>query len=212
MNSPHPPTGASRRRFAAVLLDRDGVINEERGHVLSKEDLRILPGVVETIAALNRDGIKIAVLTNQSSVARGLITEEQLAEIHAHMDALLAAGGAHIDFLAYSPWLDKPGLPGGVEKFLRDHPDRKPNPGMIHKACSRFSLSADEVCFLGDSSRDLECAARAGVGFFGIRSAKAPEFPDDIMLHDSLAAAIDQLYKSGFLALSSEGTSRNAVR
>lgn len=193
------PANASSRRFTAILLDRDGVINEERGHVLSKEDFHILPGVVETIARLNRDGIKVAVLTNQSSVARGLLTEEQLAEIHSHMDTLLAAGGAHIDFLAYSPWLDKPGLPGGVEKFLMDHPDRKPNPGMIHKACSLFALSADEVCFLGDSARDLESANRAGIGFLAIRSAKASEFLDDITLHDSLAAAIDHLYGHGFL-------------
>lgn len=188
------------RKLRGVFLDRDGVINRERGHVRCLQDFEILPGVPEAVARLNRAGVRVAVLTNQSGIARGILTEETLAGIHAFLGRTLAEAGARIDFLAYSPWLDRPGLPGGVERFLRDHPDRKPNPGMIDRARSELGLAKEEVCYLGDTARDREAASRAGVAFHAIRSAKAGEFEGSgVELFDSLAAWVDRAFASGWV-------------
>lgn len=191
------------RRYRAILLDRDGVINRERGHVRRLEDFEILPGVPEAIARLNEHGTLVAVLTNQSGIARGYLTEEELQSVHGHLGSVLARAGARIDYLAYSPWLDQPGLSGGVERFLRDHPDRKPNPGMLVKACRRFGIESAAACYVGDTPRDREAALRADMDFYAVRSAKADQFEKGTVIRESLAEFVDD-FLAGRLGMLSD--------
>jgi D-glycero-D-manno-heptose 1,7-bisphosphate phosphatase len=179
--------------FRGIFLDRDGVINRERGHLRSIEEFELLPGVASGIAELNRRGVKVAVLTNQSGIARGYLTVEELDQIHCHMNDLLSESGAWIDFLAYSPWLNIPDLPGGVGCYLKDHVDRKPNPGMLHNAMNYFGLSSCDVCYVGDSGRDSEAARRAGMIFFGIASSKIEELPKQSEVYPSLEMLVHSL-------------------
>ena len=79
--------------YKAILLDRDGVINRERGHVRSVNDFEMLPGVGKAIAELNKRGVKVALVTNQSGLARGLLTPIQLNAIHEEMNRQLSSGG-----------------------------------------------------------------------------------------------------------------------
>lgn len=185
--------------FRGIFLDRDGVINRERGHLRSIEEFELIPGVATGIAELNRRGVKVAVLTNQSGIARGYLTVEELDKIHSHMNVLLSESGALIDFLAYSPWLNSPDLPGGVQCYLKDHNDRKPNAGMLHGAMTYFELSASDVCYVGDSGRDFEAARRAGMAFFGIASSKIEELPKSSEVYSSLEMLINSLIDRQFL-------------
>lgn len=187
------------KRIKAVLLDRDGVINLERGHIRSVEEFEVLKGVGEAIAILNREGIKVAVLTNQSGIARGYLTEDGLEEIHLKLRDFLANEKGHLDALFYSPWLNQPELDGGVAQYLCEHPDRKPSPGMIQKALKCFNIETGEVCLVGDSGGDQEAAKRAGVSFFGVASSKVEELSKEAIVFESLLAFVEWLQGREFV-------------
>ncbi len=97
--------GARRpsKGVAGVLLDRDGVLNDQTGFVNKPEDFNLLPGAAAAVARLNRAGIPVVVVTNQGGIALGYLTEDDLAAIHDRMVELLAAEGAHIDRIYYCP-------------------------------------------------------------------------------------------------------------
>lgn len=183
-------------RYRGVFLDRDGVINKERGHVLKWDEFEFIEGVIPAIRTLNEEGIVVAILTNQSSVARGLITMKALADIHQKMNRILAENGAHIDGIYVSPWHDNLELKGGVQEFLVDHPDRKPKPGMIIRAQKDFGFESSELCYLGDSLRDQIAATAAGVDFFAIKSSKCKEFGKGEKVYPSLSNLVSQLLSS----------------
>lgn len=145
-----------------VLLDRDGVLNQDRtDYVKSTDELVVLPGAPQAVARLNRAGIKVAVVSNQSAVGRGVISQAGLDAIHASLCAHLAAHGAALDALLFAP----------------DAPDRatdrrKPGPGMLLEAMARFQASPADSVMIGDQPTDAEAARRAGVGFILVRTGK----------------------------------------
>jgi len=139
----------ARRR--AVFLDRDGTLIEERGFPVRKQDIVLLPGVGRALAALGRDGWLRIVLTNQSAVARGLLTEEQLGELHADLAAKLAGRGGAIDALYYCPH-----LPDGVALgYSHACACRKPGTGLLDQALAEHPIDLSRSAFIGDSPRDL---------------------------------------------------------
>ena len=135
-----------------VLLDRDGVINEDRADfVKTPGELVFIPKALDAIARLKGHGHRLVVATNQSCIGRGIITEEQLAAIHGKLiDALARAGGRLDDIIVApdAPW-------AATER-------RKPGPGMLIEAMRKFGHSAADTVFIGDSARDLEAAKAAG--------------------------------------------------
>lgn len=144
----------------AVIFDRDGVLIEDTGYPHLPEDLRWRAGAIEAVAYLNRNNILALVATNQSGVARGYFTEEDVVRFHALMQEQLAAAGAHIDAYYYCPFH----ADAVVEKYRRaDHPDRKPNPGMVLRALGDNAVRANEAVLIGDRESDLIAATRAGV-------------------------------------------------
>jgi D-glycero-D-manno-heptose 1,7-bisphosphate phosphatase len=145
---------------AAAILDRDGVLNVDHGYVGDPDRLEWIPGAISAVKRLNDAGLLVIVATNQSGVARGLFTLADLERVHEKMGADLAAAGAHIDAFYVCPYL--PDAP--VAAFAHpDHPDRKPNPGMILKALAEWDLDPTRAILIGDSARDLEAGRRAGV-------------------------------------------------
>lgn len=143
----------------AAFLDRDGVINVDRGYVYRPEDLEFTPTAIDGIRMLNDAGLPVLVVTNQSGVARGLYTEADLAAFHAHLQQCLAARGAHIDAFyhcAYHP-------DGVVAEWARDHEDRKPGAGMLLRAMRDWSVGPAGSFLIGDKPSDMEAAARAGI-------------------------------------------------
>ncbi len=135
-----------------ILLDRDGVLNEERkDFVKNLDELVILPGVPEAVAKLTQAGHIIAVCTNQSGVGKGLMTEETLHIIHAHLAKIVMKEGGRIaHFFACTE------TPENATRY------RKPGPGMLEEAMRMFDAGPEATVMIGDSLRDLQAAAAAG--------------------------------------------------
>jgi D-glycero-D-manno-heptose 1,7-bisphosphate phosphatase len=162
---------------AAVLFDRDGVLNIDHGYVGEPERLEWTPGARQAVAALNRCGVLAIVVTNQSGVARGLFDLADVEALHARMQTDLAAVGAHIDAFYLCPYHAE----ARVEAFRHpDHPDRKPNPGMILRAIADWNIDPTRALVIGDKDSDLEAARRAGVAGLRFDGGDLARFLDGV--------------------------------
>lgn len=144
----------------ALLLDRDGVINHDHGYVGSIDRFDFRDGLFPFLRAVRDRGYRLAVLTNQSGVARGYYTPHDHAAVTAHMLALLKNQGIEIDLNLVC--FEHPG--GTVAPHRRESFWRKPNPGMVLEAVRRLNLDPARSAFLGDSLRDMQAATVGGIG------------------------------------------------
>lgn len=152
-----PPASPPR---PALFLDRDGVLNEDRGYVSRWEDFHWIAGAREAVAAFNQAGWLVILVTNQSGIGRGYYTEEAMHDLHARMSAELAAAGAHLDAVYFAPHHPE----AKVDAYRKsDPPDRKPNPGMILRALSDWPIDRERSVLVGDKVSDMEAASRAGI-------------------------------------------------
>lgn len=144
----------------ALFLDRDGVLNEDRGYVHRWEDFRWIAGAREAVAAFNARDWWVFVVTNQSGVGRGYYAEADVHALHARMAQDLADAGARIDAFYHCPQ-----HPEALEDRYRhpDPPDRKPNPGMLLRAMAEWPVDAARSVMVGDKAIDVEAGRRAGV-------------------------------------------------
>lgn len=148
------------QRRKAVIFDRDGVLNVDRGYVYDPEAFEWIPGARRAVRRCNEAGVLVLVATNQSGIGRGYYDEAAMHALHEQMQADLAAEGARLDAIYYCPF-----HPEAQEELYRhpDHPDRKPNPGMILRALKDWRLDPADVILVGDKDTDMEAAERAGV-------------------------------------------------
>jgi D-glycero-D-manno-heptose 1,7-bisphosphate phosphatase len=147
------------RGYPALFLDRDGAIVEETGYLHRVEDILVIPGAAEVIAAANQQSIPVIMVTNQSGIGRGYYGWTEFNSVQDAIVALLAAAGARIDAVyacAHHP---------DAKGFLAhpDHPARKPNPGMLLQAASDLGLDLKASWLVGDKANDIEAAKRAGI-------------------------------------------------
>lgn len=144
----------------AVFLDRDGTINEEVNYLRRIKDIRIFPKSIEALQKFKNLGYLNIIITNQSGIARGFLTEEELNNIHTEFRKLLNVKGSElIDDIFYSPYHSE----GIIEKYRVQSPDRKPETGMIFKAVKKYDINLEESFFIGDSYTDMKCAENSGL-------------------------------------------------
>ena len=174
-----------------VMIDRDGVLNEELGHyVMNPGELRLIPGSAAAVARINRARIPVAICTNQGGVGRGLMDQAMLDRIHEKLFAELAREGAKIDALF----------------ACTDHPEqpshrRKPEPGMLEEATRQFRSRPGTAPFIGDNLRDLEAALALGCPRHLVRTGHGKKTQADglpaavlpVRVHEDLAAAVGVL-------------------
>jgi D-glycero-D-manno-heptose 1,7-bisphosphate phosphatase len=158
------PTLSSRKATrpirSAVIFDRDGVLNVDHGYIGDPERMEWVDGARRAIRRLNESGVIVIVATNQSGVARGLFDLAAVEAVHAVMQADLTVDGARIDAFYVCPFHAE----AKDAAFAHpDHPDRKPNPGMILRAMEEWGLDPARCLVIGDKDSDLEAARRAGV-------------------------------------------------
>ncbi len=144
----------------AVFLDRDGVLIEDSGYPYRDEDLILIPGAVDAVRAINAAGWLSVIVTNQSGVARGLFSEDRMHAFNALLVERLGTLGARIDAVYACPFHAEAVDPA---YFHPDHPDRKPNPGMILRAGTEHDIDLSRSVLIGDRDSDTEAARRAEV-------------------------------------------------
>jgi D,D-heptose 1,7-bisphosphate phosphatase len=142
----------------AIFLDRDDTLIEDPGYINNPDQVRLLDGVAEALIELKGLGYKLVVVTNQSAVARGIVTEKVLGEIHDRLRQLLAERNAFLDAIYYCPFHPE----GVVPKYRKESDWRKPNPGMLHKAAEEMDIDLSQSWCIGNGSRDVEAGRRAG--------------------------------------------------
>ncbi len=153
----------------AAFLDRDGVINRDRGFVYRRADFEFIPGSVAALRALRAAGYLLVVITNQSGIARGIYSEADFHELTTHMRELLAAEGVTLDSIQYCPHLPD----ADVAQYRLDCECRKPLPGMIVAAAALLDIDPSESLLVGDRRADIEAGRAAGVGrCYLVRSGK----------------------------------------
>jgi D-glycero-D-manno-heptose 1,7-bisphosphate phosphatase len=168
-----------------VILDRDGVINEDSdAFIKSVAEWKPIPGSLEAIARLCHGGFRVFVASNQSGIGRGLLDYDALFAIHDRMQRAVADLGGRIEAIEYAP----------------DHPDRatemrKPKPGMFLDIARRLGASLDKAYAVGDSARDVEAARAAGARPVLVRTGNGRKAErdlkgnlKDVAVHDDLAA------------------------
>lgn len=142
----------------AVFLDRDGTLNEEVDYLSDPGRLVMIPGAAAAVARLNARGIPVVVVTNQSGIGRGKYGWQDFAAVMSRMETLLALEHARIDAVYASPHHEK----GQGDYAVADHPDRKPNPGMLARAAEEHGIDLARSWMVGDKDIDLEAGRRAG--------------------------------------------------
>jgi heptosyltransferase-2 len=174
-----------------IFLDRDGTLNPDPGYIKSPDQFELFRGVSEALARLKRAGARLIVVTNQSGVARGFLSREDLDAVHMKLTRLLERAGAPLDAIYFCP----------------HHPDdgcdcRKPNRGMIDQAVREWGVNLDRSYLIGDHIRDIELAKRVGARSILVTTGVVP--PEEVerlkasgpapdWIASSLAEAVDWL-------------------
>jgi D-glycero-D-manno-heptose 1,7-bisphosphate phosphatase len=153
--------GAMPARAGPILfVDRDGVLIEDRGYVGSAAQTRLYPDAAAAVAAARALGLRVAVVTNQSGIARGLYDWDGFAAVQEAIDAALAQAGTAVDAVFACAYLGE----GQAPYAIADHFWRKPNPGMILEGLRRLNGIAARSVMVGDRPRDIAAARAAGLG------------------------------------------------
>ena len=184
----------------AVFLDRDGTIIEDVGYLRHLDQIAFYPWSADAIRALNRAGLPVVLITNQSGIARGMLTEALVEEAHRRIAERLAAGGARIDAYYYCPHHPQ----GKVEPFARACDCRKPACGMIARAAADLGLDPSRSFVVGDTWLDVGAARAAGARAILVRRGRGPQHdppppPDGLhadAIVDNLAAAASWILRS----------------
>ncbi len=171
------------------ILDRDGVINfESPDYIKSPDEWIPIPGSIEAIAQLSKAGHTVVIATNQSGLARGLYDHAMLEKIHQKMIDAVESLGGKISKIYFCP----------------HHPDdncncRKPKPGMLQQIMQDFSVTADQIIFIGDSKRDYEASQAISCRFILVKTGNGKIFADklseqkNVLVFEDLANAVKYL-------------------
>jgi histidinol-phosphate phosphatase family protein len=152
----------------AVFLDRDGTINEDPGYISDPAEVVLIPKAAEALAALKKKGFKLIVISNQSGIARGIMSSEDVEKVNNKINELLLKESADIDAFY----------------FCHAHPEfstpeeckcRKPSPELVFEAARDLEIELSESYFVGDTLTDIECGKNAGLRTILVKTGKGAE-------------------------------------
>lgn len=177
-----------------VLLDRDGVINEDSdAYVKSAEEWTPIPGSLEAIARLGSAGFRVAVVSNQSGVARGFFDLAALGKMHQKFRDLLAKQGGRVEMIAFCPHAP-----------TQCCDCRKPRPGLLQSVSRRLGVALQGVPFIGDSLSDIQTARSLGMEPWLVQTGKGmhtlrqtPHELDGVKIYPDLRGIAEELIKAG---------------
>ena len=177
----------------AVFFDRDGTLIEHVSYLSDPALVRLLPGASDTLKRLRHAGFAVVLVTNQSALGRGMLTEDRLGQIHTELNRQLAVDGAAIDGIYYCP-----AVPAGDDRTIVEHPDRKPGPGMLQRAAADLKLDLSASWMVGDLISDALAGLNAGCRSILVESGQSPPgdaqaLEDRVLLLPDLTAATDAI-------------------
>lgn len=175
-----------------VILDRDGVINEDSDDYIKSVDEWVpIKGSLEAISRLKKAGYLVTVATNQSGIGRGFYSEETLRAIHDKLNSLLAQRGTAIDGIYYCP-----------HKPNDNCVCRKPKPGLLLQIAREFKIKLTETVFVGDTLTDIRAAQMAGAQPVLLKTGKGQRtldrygVPENVSVYDNLASFVREFIKN----------------
>lgn len=190
------PSGGLQQTAAAVFLDRDGVLIEDRGYVSRAEDVVIFPWTGRSLRMLSDTGYKLFVVTNQSGIGRGYYTVEDMDRVNRHIEEVLGGDGVRFERIYFAP--EAPDQPSR---------GRKPSPQFLFDARDEFGIDLKSSYMIGDKLTDIECGWNAGVARsilvrtgYGAEVEKAfrERLRDALVVDDLYAAAVWILGQAGY--------------
>jgi D,D-heptose 1,7-bisphosphate phosphatase len=163
-----------RFRRPAAFFDRDGVLNEDLGHVHRIDQFHWIEGAREAIKLCNDNGYLVFVVTNQAGVARGLYAIEDIQRLHEWMGQRLAEIGAHVDAFYFCPHHDRAAVP----RFRKTCRRRKPKPGMLLDCLAAWPVDTTRSFLVGDKVTDLAAANAVGIRAYMFQGGNLKDFVD----------------------------------
>jgi histidinol-phosphate phosphatase family protein len=175
----------------AIFLDRDGTLIEHVHYLSDPASVQLLPGAAEALKRFRRAGFTRVLVTNQSAIGRGMLTEERLGQIHTEMNRQLAARGATIDAVYHCP-----DVPASDDRTVVENPDRKPGPGMLLRAAVDLKLDLGNSWMVGDLISDVLAGQNAGCRSILLKSGQTaseevPALAGQFLTAPDLAATVE---------------------
>jgi D-glycero-D-manno-heptose 1,7-bisphosphate phosphatase len=174
----------------AVLVDRDGTLNEDRGYIGRLDLLALYPYAVDALRVLQRAGFRLAIVTNQAGVARGMFGEDFVHEAHAWLRQQFAAGGVHLDGIYHCPHHPD----GSVPEYTKACDCRKPQPGMALQAARDLGLDLSRSFVIGDKWLDIGLANNVGARGLLVRTGYGATEEQRPMSGVTAAAVVDNVH------------------
>jgi D-glycero-D-manno-heptose 1,7-bisphosphate phosphatase len=178
---------------AAVFLDRDGTLIEEVGYLDRVDRVALYPWSIDAVRALNRAGLRVVMVSNQSGVARGFFSEAVVEDVHRHIEALLEAGGARIDAYYYCPHHPD----GKVTQYAQACDCRKPGRGLVDRAVRELQIDPTRSFVVGDRWLDVALARAVNAkavlvrtGYGTTEESRPPEHLTADAIADNLIGAV----------------------
>ncbi|MCQ2362355.1 MAG: HAD family hydrolase [Acidaminococcaceae bacterium] len=162
----------------AVLFDRDGTLNIDTGYLHKREEFRWTPEAPLALVWLKQHGYDIYVITNQSGIARGYFTLEDMQSLHQFMNDDLSHKGVEIKKFYFCPHYKE----GKVQEYAVDCECRKPKPGLVLQCLKENNLAPENCVMIGDMPKDVECAEAAGIKGYQYQGGSLLEFVKKIGL------------------------------
>ena len=183
---------------SAAFLDRDGTLIQDVGYLRFPSEVAFFPWSIDAVRALNQAGLAVVVITNQSGVARGILSEPMIEDVHRHMTAMLDRGEARIDAYYYCPHHPN----GTVAAFARHCACRKPGCGMIEQASADLGLDPARSFVVGDKWLDVGAGHAAGArsilvrtGYGALEETQLPPARPADAIVDNLVEAVSWILR-----------------
>ena len=164
-------------KIKAVFFDRDGVLNVDKEYLHKIEDFEWIDGAKKSIVFLTRNNYTVFVVTNQSGIARGFYTIDDMKKVHEYMLAEIKAAGGSIEKFYFCPHLPE----GKVKEYAIDCDCRKPKPGLLLQAMNEYPVDKEASFLIGDKQRDLDSADAAGIKGYLYEGGNLLEFVKKIV-------------------------------
>ncbi len=156
----------------AVFLDRDDTLLDDPGYINHPNQVKLLPGVTDSLKLLRKMGYKLIIVTNQSAIARGIVNLDTLEQIHTHLHQLLKRDGASVDAIYFCPYHPQ----GVIAEYRKDSEMRKPNPGMLLEAAKEHNIDLAQSWMVGDKYDDVAAGQKAGCKTILIKNSAKPVY------------------------------------